>query len=82
MDSHKLKKWQIVQMHEALRPAAQYLARMLERMDRTRFPHDDLLRKRATDAQTAMQHLCMELHYLSCDSGVGRLAREPEKPDS
>jgi len=61
---------------DRLRPTVDYLSRLQKRMDKRGFPDDDCLLLLVCDAQKALQSLCMEIHYLSCD-GVGR----PRKGD-
>src|SRR5215471_14632906 len=78
MDSESLRKWQIKKIHDALAPTLGYLSRLQRRMELKGFPPDDPLFQKAVKAQAAMQSLVMELHYLSCDGGVGR----PRRPDT
>jgi hypothetical protein len=53
-----------------LRPTLGYLTRLRRRMEQLRL--DDKLYHDLLRAQVAMQDLCGELHYRSCESGVGR----------
>jgi len=48
-------------------------------MELTGFPPDDELYVLTVKAQRDMQDLLMEVHYLSCESGVGQAPRQPEK---
>ncbi|HEX3657038.1 MAG TPA: hypothetical protein VHV55_14585 [Pirellulales bacterium] len=66
---------QAARIREALVPALGYLGRLRERMDRTGFAPDDELRGLTSAAYDAVHHLCVEMHYLSCSSGVGRTGR-------
>ena len=53
-----------------LRPTLGYLTRLRRRLEQLRSSdklYNDVLR-----AQMAMQDLCAELHYQSCEHGVGR----------
>jgi hypothetical protein len=75
MDSSKLKTWQARRMHDALSPALGYLSRLRSRMETVGFPPDDKLFG-VSEAQSIMQQLVMELHYLSCKRGVGQPERE------
>ena len=72
MDSTKLEPWQARKMFAALQRATGYLSRLKRRMEVTGFPPDDPLLVATIKAHHAMQDLLMELHYLSCESGVGR----------
>ena len=45
------------------------------------FPDDDRLLLLVREAQKALQALCMEIHYLSCD-GVGKPRKGNEKDAS
>jgi len=75
MDSTKLKAWQARLMYTTLRPALGYLHRMRERMDRRGFPPNDKLLKLTVAAYNAIHSLPVELHYMSCASGVGPCLR-------
>jgi hypothetical protein len=59
-------------MYAALRPALGYLYRLRERMEKQGFPPNDKLLKLTDAAYNAIHALTVELHYLSCESGVGR----------
>jgi len=74
--STELTDQQISELLRVLGPTTGYLTRMVRRMDKLAFPHDDMLYRHVVEAQHRMQGLCMELHYLSCRSGVGRVPRE------
>ena len=76
MDSKKIKTWQAQKMHDRLASTLGYLTHMVQRMEQTRFPHDDPLYLDTVKAQTDMMLLVSRLHYLSCSSGVGELPRE------
>jgi len=66
-------------MFAALQRATGYLSRLKRRMEVTGFPPDDPLYVTTLKAHRAMQDLLMELHYLSCESGVGRQPAPPKK---
>jgi hypothetical protein len=76
MDSDDLTHEQAGKMHKSLFRLANYLARVVKRMERTRFPPDDPLFKSARRAYDAVCSFCMDLHYLSCKSGVARPPRK------
>jgi hypothetical protein len=76
MDSKKLKPWQARKIRKSLASALGYLTRLKRRMELTGFPPNDPLYLAAVKAQEAMQSLLSSLHYLSCESGVGRLPRD------
>jgi hypothetical protein len=58
---------------KALGPALGYLARLVERMDRTNLRmRDPKLYRLVRAAEDAMHALTVELHYQSCGHGVGR----------
>jgi len=80
--STELTEQQIADLLRVLGPTLGYLSRMVRRMDKLAFPHDDMQYRQAVDAQHRMQGLCMELHYLSCRSGVGWAPREKPVAES
>lgn len=75
MDANDLTTEQAARMRASLIPALGYLGRLCRRMEQKGFAPDDKLYGLATKANDAMQHLCVELHYLSCSGGVGRCRR-------
>lgn len=46
-----------------------YLGRLIKQMDKRHFPHDDELRRVATEAYDKVHSLKVTLHYMSCDPG-------------
>src|SRR5262249_61183912 len=72
VNSKQLRPWQAKKMHDALAPALGYLSRLKRRMELTGFPPDDPLFIVVRDAQSKMHSLLVELHYMSCEGGVGR----------
>ncbi len=72
MRSDDLTPAQAQALKEKLRPMLSYLGRLQRRMHKRRFPPDDKLIHLARDAYNAMHALNVEVHYLSCTSGVGR----------
>ena len=55
-----------------LRAMLGYLCRLKKRMEKRQFPHDDKLLRAVVSGYDAMHALNVEVHYLSCESGVGR----------
>jgi hypothetical protein len=76
MDSDELTTEQADRIHKSLFRLANYLSRVVKRMERTGFPPDDPLFKSARRAYDAVCSFCMDLHYLSCKSGVGKPPRK------
>jgi hypothetical protein len=76
MDSDDLTTEQAEKMHRSLFRLANYLSRVVRRMERTGFPPNDPLFKSARRAYDAVCSFCVDLHYLSCKSGVARPPRE------
>ena len=58
-----------------LRPMLAYLGRLQKRMHKRHFPPDDKLQQLVRDTYS-MHALNVEVHYLSCESGVGRTRRD------
>ena len=72
MDSKGLKPWQARKIRASLQPALGYLSRLQRRMELTGFPPGDPLYLATVKAQKALHDLLVDLHYLSCEGGVGR----------
>jgi hypothetical protein len=72
MDSRQLTTDQAKQLFAQLQPKVRYLHALRRRIEQRHFPPDDELRQAVQRACDAMQSLYMQVHYLSCDSGVGR----------
>ena len=72
MDSKRLKPWQARKIRERLQPALGYLTTLKRRMEQTAFLPTDPLYLATVTAHRALQDLLMDLHYLSCESGVGQ----------
>lgn len=68
MDSNKLKAWQFKRIESATLPNLQYLATMIQRMERTGFPVDDPLLVATRQAYDGMFNLRIKVHYLQCDA--------------
>ena len=75
MRSDDLTPVQAQALKEKLRPMLAYLGRLEKRMHKRRFPPDDKLVHLVRDAYNAMHALNVEIHYLSCTSGVGRASK-------
>jgi hypothetical protein len=72
MNSSELKTWQAAKMKAKLGPFLSYLYHLVQRMNQRGFPPDDKLYQIALRTYNDLHHLCMELHCLSCKSGLGR----------
>ena len=70
MDSNDLTTDQAEKMHKAIFPLVNYLGRMVKRMERAGFPPNDSLFNSARRAYDDVRSLTVELHYLSCKSGL------------
>jgi len=75
MDSNDLTRVQCEALQAEIGRMADYLDRLRKRMTAERFPPNDPLVLRTSTAYNAILALGVELHYLKCDSGVGRLPR-------
>ena len=71
MDARTIETWQAAHVRKALFPLFNYLFRLRRRMEKV-FPPSDKLLALVNKAYDAMHTLYNELHYLSCESGVGR----------
>ena len=72
MDADMLRPWQAERMLEVLRPTLGYLSRLQRRMEKVGFLPTDPLYVQVRLAYDSMHSLCMDLHYRSCKSGVGK----------
>ena len=72
MNSRDLTAEQAKQTRQQLLPSLRYLAALRNRVQQCGFPADDPLRQRVEQAHDAVHRLTIELHYLSCNGGVGR----------
>src|SRR5436309_1144254 len=72
MDSSQLKTWQAKKLDDRLRPTLGYLFRLAQRMQKQGFPDNDKLYRLTVKSYEALHQLCVETHYLSCQSGVGQ----------
>lgn len=76
MDSSNLTCDQCRQMHASLLPLANYLSRIVKRMERRGFSPNDSLFVSTKRAYDDVCSLMMELHYMGCESGVGVARRK------
>jgi hypothetical protein len=58
-----------------------YLRRLEKRMHKRRFPNDGLLFLKVVKVYDAVHKLNAHVHYLSCESGVGRVPPNSEYDD-
>ena len=72
MDADTLRPWQAMRMLDVLRPTLGYLSRLQSRMEKVGFLPTDPLYVGVRLEYDAMHSLCMDLHYRSCQSGVGK----------
>ena len=72
MQSNDLTSEQARALKNKLHPMLGYLGRLKRRMVRRGFLNDDRLLAAVVRAEDAMHALHVEVHYLGCDSGVGR----------
>ena len=74
-DTERLTPEQAATIGREIGPTRGYLARLIERMDRTNLRYADAkLYALVRAAEDAVHSLCVELHYQSCERGVGREA--------
>jgi hypothetical protein len=67
---------QAATLNKSIRKHLAYLIRLRTRMEKAGFSLTDALLQSVTAAYNATYHLSVELHYLSCKSGVGRAPKE------
>jgi hypothetical protein len=85
MRSDDLTSAQAQKIKASIRPMLGYLIRLKKRMEKRRFPSDDGLFQTVLRAYDAIHELNVHVHYLSCESGVGRVLppnerKEQERP--
>jgi hypothetical protein len=76
MDSDELTTEQAGQKHESLFRLANYLHRVVKRMENWGFPPNDRLYEHAKRAYDAVCSLRVELRYISYTGGVGKTRKE------
>jgi hypothetical protein len=72
---------QAERLKQSVRPILSYLNRLKKRMEKRRFPNDDRLFLTVLKAYDAIHELNVHVHYLSCESGVGRQVPTDELRD-
>jgi hypothetical protein len=68
MNRDSMQPWQAEVIFKSLYPSLNYLSRLRRQMEQVGFP----LYQSVSKAYDAMLQLRVEVHYLSCRSGVGR----------
>jgi hypothetical protein len=66
---------QAAKIGAAIRPTACFLGRLKRRLEHLEFPPTDPLYQIVVKAEDALQHLFIEMHYLSLKTGTGRPPR-------
>jgi hypothetical protein len=74
--SDDLSKRQLATLKAQVGWMLSYLGRLQKRIIKRKFPESDPLMQRVRAAHAEIHALNVELHYLSCDSGVGRPERK------
>lgn len=72
MEGRTLTPVQARRVLDALYPHLGYLLRLQRRMEHVGFLPGNPLLQRVAAAYDSLHALCVELHYQSCSSGVGR----------
>jgi hypothetical protein len=80
MTRDELKPAQAAVVRAAVAPMLGYLARLQQRMEKVGFPLTDPLYQSVKKARESVFGLSVDLHYLSCSSGVGRIAANSQTP--
>lgn len=78
MTSDDLTREQATELRETLGSYMRYLARLQRRMEKRGFPPKDRVYQLVCEAHDKLFGICVHLHYISCESGVGK---EPKKKD-
>jgi hypothetical protein len=66
MRSDDLTPKQYERLREKIRPMKAYLARLVQRMNKRRFPREDPLMQKVLAASAAIHDLDIHVHYGSC----------------
>ena len=72
MSGKTLDRKQAERHRDAIRPGLTYLHELRRRLEQAGFTGNDLLFQLVRRAEDDVQALFVELHYQSCESGVGR----------
>jgi hypothetical protein len=79
MNSKSMKRWQARKVLQVLSPMRGYLHRLKTRMEKVGFLPGDPLFRCVERADNAMLELCMTLHYMTCDGGMGLNQENPDR---
>jgi hypothetical protein len=71
-----LTRAQAEKIKDRIDPTTEYICKLCARMNKVGCPDGDSFRIALERAHDAMRSLSMELHYISCKSGVGRPSKE------
>jgi hypothetical protein len=71
MNSKAIKRWQAKRILDVLRPTRGYLHQLKCRMEKVGFLPGDPLFRCVERADSSMLELCMALHYMTCEGGMG-----------
>jgi hypothetical protein len=82
MNCDDLTHEQAGKLREVIGPHMEYLFRLRERMTKMGFLTDDKLYQLVDKAYGAMHSLFIELHYMSCQSGVCRPSKDVKADDA
>jgi hypothetical protein len=72
MDGKQLQPWQAAKLRDTVRHRLHFMNRLQRRMEKVGFLPDDPLLKLVRQAQASLHALFIEMHYRSCEGGVGR----------
>lgn len=78
MNSDDLTTTQAKRLALKTNPMQGYLFKLWRRLERRGFPIDDPLYLKVKASYEALHQLNVELHYMSCSSGVGWSERKDE----
>jgi|RhiMethySRZTD1v2_1073278.scaffolds.fasta_scaffold3659672_1 hypothetical protein len=82
MRSENLSPKQYERLHEKIRPINAYLTRLIQRMNKRRFPREDPLMRKVLAASAAIHDLEVHTHYGSCGPpGLSPLAKPRDASD-
>jgi hypothetical protein len=76
MRSNDLTPEQAEALVRNIRPMLGYLNQLVKRMNKRRFPSDDPLFRSTLTAYDAIHELHVQVHYLSCTSGVRQVPKD------